>query len=79
MQVIRPTYRTSCCIAVIIRRQPLLTKRMHIRRWVNDNFDGPELLPGEPQQRDAALRLLSRGAGAFSSAGLALLGGRTSG
>ena len=46
---------------------------------MNDNFDGPELLPDEPQKREAALLLLSRGVGAFSSAGLALLGGRTSG
>lgn len=49
------------------------------RRWIDEQFEGPALLPADSKARKAALQLLTRGAGAFSSAGLSLLGGRTGG
>ncbi len=46
-------------------------------RWLEEQFDGPALLPTDGAARKEALRLVTRGSAAFSSAGLALLAGRS--
>lgn len=49
---------------------------LDICRWLNEEFDGPPLLPDDPKRRQAALQLVTSGANRFASAGLSFLAGK---
>ena len=68
---------TSGLVPAVAYKGASITESLDICRWVNKNFDGPELVPVDKERRDAMEALMSA-ASRINAAGLDLLAGRGS-
>ena len=71
------TVSTSGLVPAVAYKEAVITESLDICRWVNETFDGPELVPADKKNRDAMEALVSA-ASRINTAGLDLLAGRGS-